>query len=47
MMWPAPSRLMVPGWKRYYYNNPSHLLKNQNLLRLDYAISSKVNSYFW
>ena len=31
---------------RYYYNNPSRLLKNQDLLRLDYAFSSKMNTYF-
>ncbi len=35
-----------PGYVRYYYNNPSRLLKNQDLLRVDYAISSKMNSYF-
>ncbi len=35
-----------PGYARYYYNNPSRLLKNQDLLRVDYAISSKMNSYF-
>jgi hypothetical protein len=34
------------GYVRYYYNNPDNLVKNQDLLRFDYAISNKVNSYF-
>ena len=33
-----------PGYVRYFYNNPSRLLKNQDLLRVDYAISSKMNT---
>ncbi|MBV9674966.1 MAG: carboxypeptidase regulatory-like domain-containing protein, partial [Acidobacteriaceae bacterium] len=33
-----------PGYVRYYYNNPDVLEKNQDLLRIDYAISSKFNS---
>ena len=35
-----------PGYVRYYYNNPDNLVKNQDLLRFDYAISNKVNSFF-
>jgi hypothetical protein len=35
-----------PGYVRYFYNNPSRLWKNQDLLRVDYAISSKVNTFF-
>jgi hypothetical protein len=35
-----------PGYVRYFYNNPSRLLKNQDVLRVDYAVSSKMNAYF-
>ncbi len=35
-----------PGYVRYYWNNPDNLKKNQNLARIDYAISSKMNSFF-
>jgi hypothetical protein len=35
-----------PGYVRYYYNNPSRLIKNQDLLRIDYAINSRMNTYF-
>ena len=35
-----------PGYVRYFYNNPSRLEKNQDLLRVDYAISSKMNTFF-
>ncbi len=35
-----------PGYVRYFYNNPSRLWKNQDLLRVDYAISSKINTFF-
>jgi hypothetical protein len=35
-----------PGYSRYFYNNPSRLWKNQDLLRLDFAISSKMNTFF-
>lgn len=35
-----------PGYARYYYNNPDNLLKNQDLLRIDYAAGSKVNTFF-
>jgi hypothetical protein len=35
-----------PGYARYYYNNPSRLWKNQDLLRVDYAVSSKMNTFF-
>ncbi len=35
-----------PGYVRYYYNNPSRLIKNQDLLRIDYTISDKSNAYF-
>jgi hypothetical protein len=34
------------GYVRYFYNNPDNLVKNQDLLRIDYAISNKMNSYF-
>lgn len=34
------------GYSRYYYNNPDNLIKNQDLLRVDYSISSKMNSFF-
>ena len=34
------------GYSRYYYNNPDNLVKNQDMLRVDYAISNKVNSFF-
>jgi hypothetical protein len=34
------------GYSRYFYNNPDDLLKNQDMLRFDYAISSKMNSFF-
>jgi hypothetical protein len=35
-----------PGYVRYFYNNPSRLEKNQDLLRVDYAINSKMNTFF-
>ena len=35
-----------PGYSRYYYNNPDNLVKNQDLLRVDYAINSKMNTFF-
>ena len=35
-----------PGYVRYFYNNPSRLWKNQDLLRVDYAINSKMNTFF-
>jgi hypothetical protein len=35
-----------PGYSRYYYNNPDNLVKNQDLLRFDYAVNSKMNSFF-
>ncbi|HKE26027.1 MAG TPA: carboxypeptidase regulatory-like domain-containing protein [Bryobacteraceae bacterium] len=34
------------GYSRYYYNNPDNLVKNQDLLRVDYTINSKMNSFF-
>jgi len=34
------------GYVRYYYNNPDNLVKHQDLARIDYAISDKVNSFF-
>ena len=34
------------GYLRYFYNNPDNLLKNQDMLRVDYTISSKMNSFF-
>ncbi len=35
-----------PGYVRYFYNNPSRLLKNQDMLRIDYSINAKMNTYF-
>ena len=35
-----------PGYVRYFFNNPDDLVKNQDLLRVDYDISSKMNSFF-
>jgi hypothetical protein len=35
-----------PGFVRYFYNNPSRLWKDQDVLRIDYAISSTMNTYF-
>lgn len=34
------------GYVRYFYNNPDNLVKNQDLLRIDYSINDKMNSYF-
>ena len=34
-----------PGYSRYFYNNPDNLVKNQDLLRIDYAINSKMNTF--
>ena len=34
------------GYVRYYFNSPEKLEKNQDLLRVDYAFSSKINSFF-
>ena len=31
---------------RYFYSNPSRLLKNQDLLRVDYAVNARMNTYF-
>ncbi|MGE5647355.1 MAG: carboxypeptidase regulatory-like domain-containing protein [Acidobacteriota bacterium] len=39
---PAPN----PGYVRYFYNNSSRLTKNQDLLRVDYAVNSKMNMFF-
>jgi hypothetical protein len=35
-----------PGYVRYYWNNPDTLEKNQDLARVDYQISNKMNSFF-
>jgi hypothetical protein len=35
-----------PGYVRYTYNNANKLNKYQDLLRVDYALSSKMNTYF-
>src|SRR5260370_8004516 len=35
-----------PGYSRYFYNNPDNLVKNQDLLRVDYAINTKMNAFF-
>jgi hypothetical protein len=34
------------GYVRYWYNNPDNLHKDQDMARVDYAISSRVNSFF-
>ncbi len=34
------------GYVRYFFNNPDNLLKNQDMLRIDYAVSNKMNSFF-
>src|ERR1017187_702541 len=34
------------GYVRYTFNNPDNLVKNQDMLRVDYAISSKMTSFF-
>jgi len=35
-----------PGYVRYYFNAPDKLIKNQDMLRVDYNISSKMSSFF-
>jgi hypothetical protein len=35
-----------PGYARYFWHNPDTLNKNQDILRVDYALSSKFNTYF-
>lgn len=35
-----------PGYARYFYNNPDQLTKDQDLARVDYAVNSKMNTYF-
>ena len=35
-----------PGYSRYYWHNPDTLHKDQDILRVDYALSSKLNTYF-
>ncbi len=35
-----------PGYVRYYWTAPNKLRKDQDLLRVDYALSSKMNTYF-
>ena len=35
-----------PGYVRYFYNNPDNLVKNQDLLRIDYAVNARMNSFF-
>jgi hypothetical protein len=34
------------GYSRYYFNAPDDLVKNQDMLRVDYNISSKMTSFF-
>ena len=34
------------GYVRYFYNNPSRLEKDQDVLRVDYAVSAKMNTFF-
>jgi len=40
---PTPGQ---PGDVRYFYNNPDNLVKNQDMLRVDYNISSSMTSFF-
>jgi hypothetical protein len=35
-----------PGYVRYYYNSPDNLTKDQDMLRVDYNINSKMTSFF-
>ncbi len=35
-----------PGQARYYWHNPDTLNKDQDILRVDYALSSKFNTFF-
>ena len=35
-----------PGYSRYYFNSPDNLVKNQDMLRVDLSISSKMNTFF-
>ena len=35
-----------PGYVRYYYNNPSRLVKDQDVLRIDYTVNDRTNAYF-
>ncbi|HUB84025.1 MAG TPA: carboxypeptidase regulatory-like domain-containing protein [Bryobacteraceae bacterium] len=35
-----------PGYVRYFFNNPDQLIKNQDMLRFDYNINSKMTSFF-
>jgi len=35
-----------PGYVRYTYNNPSKLRKDQDLLRIDYTVNSRMNTFF-
>lgn len=35
-----------PGYVRYYFNQPDKLDKDQDMARVDYAVSSKVNAFF-
>jgi hypothetical protein len=35
-----------PGYSRYFYNSPDNLLKNQDMLRVDYNINSRMSSFF-
>ena len=35
-----------PGYVRYYFNSPDNLVKNQDMLRVDYSINNKMTSFF-
>ena len=35
-----------PGYSRYFYNNPDNLVKNQDMLRIDYAVNNRMNAFF-
>lgn len=38
--------VVSPGYVRYTFNQPDQLHKDQDMARVDYAISSKVNAFF-
>ncbi len=42
----GPTATTSPGMVRYFFANPSRLEKNQDVLRIDYSINAKMNTYF-
>jgi hypothetical protein len=36
----------APGYVRYFFNAPDNLVKNQDMLRVDYNVNSKMTSFF-